>query len=310
MFIVLEGPDGVGKTTVANKLHDLLAHGDVRRLHKGVPTDHPLIEYERDIEWYVPGAGVHVICDRWHVGEAVYGPIIRGSGMTEEEWLHIELFLAARGALLVYVDASDATLTDRYDEDQYPNLEQLLTIAGRYRKFFHRITPCARMKLFVDRDVGTEYIEHIIECAVSLEVAAIPLRQYPSYVGPPDAKLLLLGDKKGPMQDEREHQACFVPYAGTSGRYLLSACPWLRLGYAGVANANEENVDALRDDLANPVLVTLGREADQSLKEKYIPHGSVPHPQYVRRFHHKRLHEYGYTILQAAAYQEDMLWPS
>lgn len=74
MIVILEGPDGSGKTTLAKWLqhrYDLVYH------HEGPPPagvsviDHylELLETARDFD---------VVFDRMALGERVYGPILRG----------------------------------------------------------------------------------------------------------------------------------------------------------------------------------------------------------------------------------------
>lgn len=99
--VILEGPDGAGKTTLGRRLveqeHASLAH-------LGVPTKPPvtecievLIEISRD---HMHRA--HVI-DRFHIGERVYGPIVRGEDRLGEEGQSVveEIMLVHYDPLLV-----------------------------------------------------------------------------------------------------------------------------------------------------------------------------------------------------------------
>ena len=52
-LIILEGPDGSGKTTAAEKLATELGHNTAVVLHKGPPKRLPLHEYE-DLDFYEP----------------------------------------------------------------------------------------------------------------------------------------------------------------------------------------------------------------------------------------------------------------
>lgn len=75
-LILVEGPDGAGKTTLVDLIEK--AHPGLYRSSCGVPERPPLKEYmHKSIEaWYerVPV----VVFDRFHLGEQVYGPIMRG----------------------------------------------------------------------------------------------------------------------------------------------------------------------------------------------------------------------------------------
>ncbi len=82
MIIVLEGPDGSGKTTVAAHIQAL--HPSMTRLLKcGPPSDdvEPMDQY-CDVIYEAARLhkdGLTVAIDRLHVGELVYGPIMRGA---------------------------------------------------------------------------------------------------------------------------------------------------------------------------------------------------------------------------------------
>lgn len=105
MLIILEGVDGVGKSTLAEKLATGLL-GDVAILHKGPPTtDDMLLEYLKPLYDYVPSHTRHIICDRWHIGEDVYGPIYRGGSKFNDDtrWF-VNLSLRNLGAFLVYCE--------------------------------------------------------------------------------------------------------------------------------------------------------------------------------------------------------------
>lgn len=70
-LIILEGPDGAGKTTLARALTESLS--PVNRVAHGPPKEDPMREY-------LPALlmGGTVIADRFHLGERVYGGIVRG----------------------------------------------------------------------------------------------------------------------------------------------------------------------------------------------------------------------------------------
>lgn len=77
-MIILEGPDGTGKTTLAEalakKLNGLVIHAgfdrkwDIRQFHSAIITS----------AYFIENAGCPVIIDRWAVSEAVYGRVFRG----------------------------------------------------------------------------------------------------------------------------------------------------------------------------------------------------------------------------------------
>src|ERR687897_2440373 len=80
LLVILEGPDGAGKSTLSRELAASLRAAypadSISEFHKGPPHHHPLVEYEQPLFHYRPGTGRHIICDRWHVGEAVYPEVL------------------------------------------------------------------------------------------------------------------------------------------------------------------------------------------------------------------------------------------
>ncbi len=103
----------------------------------------------------------------------------------------------------------------------------------------------------------------------------------------------------------------FVPYPATSGAFLLRSIPWASRGGVGIANACEEDVRDLWQATGNPLVVTLGRNAQAECVKAHIPFGAVPHPQYIRRFHYRRAVDYGRLIARAGHTKEDACrWPN
>lgn len=103
MLIVIEGVDGAGKTTLVDDLSQLMPD-NTRVIHRGPLERNALDEYARDLVKYKPVRD-NIICDRWHVGEMVYGPLYRGrSSLTGPQAMFVEMFLQSRGAVRLHVD--------------------------------------------------------------------------------------------------------------------------------------------------------------------------------------------------------------
>lgn len=99
MFIIIEGPDNVGKTTLINKLTNHFNYMTFQCLHYGM-VKHPTLEQHvaynkkqytelfKMMQHHTTLDNAGIICDRAHLGEMVYGPIYRG--YTGEYVLDIE----------------------------------------------------------------------------------------------------------------------------------------------------------------------------------------------------------------------------
>lgn len=111
MIIILEGPDGSGKSTLAHAVASLLGGATV--VSSGPPIGDPFNEYMEKIN-EARLRPTHTIFDRLHVGELVYGPLLRGrSRLTAADAFIIEGTLNALCASGFHCTAPTATLKAR-----------------------------------------------------------------------------------------------------------------------------------------------------------------------------------------------------
>lgn len=293
MLIILEGPDLAGKTTLARRLEMYLSakYGDhtIRVLHRGPPIQHPLDEYVTPLIHYRPGNRKHVICDRWHVGEVVYSGILnRATKMTPAVYRYVEAFLKARGAVVVHVNSDVATLNTRYDErgDDRQSLDTIIHASGVYRGFMN-----VGVKL---TKVESNLVDVIVGAARHAENLALPYGRLKTYVGAHLPRRLYVGDVRNRVETVDPDWPAFGPYPATSGEYLMRA---FAAGddHWGLVNVND--VDQIEWLIAGmpfsePSVIALGRNAQRTLTRMKVEHTAVPHPQFVRRFHHRALDEY------------------
>lgn len=296
MLLLLEGPDCVGKSTLAVRITKDLerrigGNGQVVLKHKGPPVLHPLDEYVIPLLDYRPFRGGHIICDRWHWGESVYPQVFgRSTAYDDAVRYYTELFLMSRGAYVVHVTGPKCR-TRRCIEHRGDNLVNIESV----QRMHHLFDDCERVALteFVRVDGHTVYDDalkyvNIIERGGTLGRAAARLSDFTTYVGPPKPSLLLLGDVRGKsIPHVSDLRPAFMPYPSTSGHYLLThmtrTLNITQLGSIGIANACDvDDVESLWETLGRPYTVTLGRRADK-LAGKLANH-SVPHPQFIRRF--------------------------
>lgn len=137
-MIVVEGPDGAGKTTLVNALcKDLGLHKSVSvtgqegpgwpRLKDRRHRDRELPRFPRErtyeaLAHAVAGDPVH-IHDRLFWSEAIYGPMLRGESKftIEEEFRIMRLFKALR-CPVIFVEAIRNTVLDEQEKNP-PQLE-------------------------------------------------------------------------------------------------------------------------------------------------------------------------------------------
>lgn len=95
--IILEGPDGAGKTTIARILCHALG---MEYSHEGPPP--PGVEPFTHYWLQLGGAEYPTVFDRLHLGEIVYGPLLRGKpGLTPEEVMRLNDLAEDMDALIV-----------------------------------------------------------------------------------------------------------------------------------------------------------------------------------------------------------------
>ena len=111
MIIIIEGPDGSGKTTLANTLSKQTGYPVV---HRSQPKSEE--EKRQMMQQYIDAivTGKNMIFDRCWYSEMVYGPIMRdNSVITYPEMYLLEAKLAKRGALIIYCTDDPKTLWKR-----------------------------------------------------------------------------------------------------------------------------------------------------------------------------------------------------
>lgn len=341
MLIIFEGADGAGKSTLVDAV--------VTQLRRHYPTDrvtalkrgplsprvHPLDEYQRPLDGYRPNSSEHIVCDRWHIGESVYPEVFgRPSKFERAIVRHTDAFLAARGALLVYVNPPYALNVSQLAQrgDDLVTTSQLSQIRSL---FDQHVTQSQLNKYIVTDPRDTFQATRIIATARVSEESANGLRPFTTYVGPTHPLYLILGDvrhqlRRTPLADRRnivrsvsvQAGPAFGPYPSTSGLYLLRHLPgslWHASGGVGFANAcDADDVAELIRTLSaygnNPLRIcALGHNAWSAIGGRLRDSlcvetlGAAPHPQFVRRFHHRDGFTYGAVVADALDFGKNLL---
>lgn len=317
MFIALEGVDGSGKSSLAAEIAKQirLKYPDdtVIELHSGPLKRDPIEEYVFAVENYVPGGGVHIIADRWHYGEMVYGPLYRGqSAISQAQWRWIDLWLASRGVMVTVVTNTLEEIERRLKErgEDFLQPEHVAHVIEAFNNFSAEATYLTSVVVGGEKTT-LEIAMQQIAWAELAEIAARHINDVSrTYVGSIFPDVVLVGDKRG-GKPPYVTTGAFYPVGGNSAQYLWDALPEELWRDVSVINANEEDdLEALLKLLSHAQVIALGREASKKLKKLKIKHAVAPHPQYVRRFHNKKQTAYGELIQQLALNPEDRAkWP-
>lgn len=123
---------------------------------------------------------------------------------------------------------------------------------------------------------------------------------FPDYVGPRWPLTVLVGDTPG---TKAPAYGAFTPWPNGCGEHLIKALldTGQTLRNVGLVNSKGTNLDRLYMELGGPRLIALGQMALSRLNAFDLPiSGYVYHPQYEKRFRHRKHVTYGQQILEAA----------
>jgi len=289
-MIILEGPDGGGKSTLAAALQRL--HHGARIIHHGAyPHDREL--FPRFLASLLACADGPLILDRSWLSEPIYGEAVRGGedrvGRVHQRML--ERVALGRGAWVLNClpawDSVHEVWASRRADEYVEAPDHLRVVYEGYETLPERT--CLPV-LRYDRDHtalpspdGPKH--HLSLSDVDRELPSNGL------IGNRDApRVVLLGDRSNGEQD--------LPFVSQRG-----CSPWLteQLEQAGVPETDlawlnvrtpdgtfkDENALAVGQVL-DAELVALGSVARAWCEHHGLVHRSVPHPQYWKRFNHQR----------------------
>lgn len=253
MLIILEGVDGAGKSTLATaiikEIEKLHPNDTVKYLHSSQLKGSVYEEYAERLADYSPGTGNHVVIDRWHVGERIYGPLYRDSSGYDiasgsYEW--IELLLASKGARLWNVTQELEVLQERlairgedFLEERHVSFvrDSFIALTKESCIFSGSVSP--------NEESTGLYARHIVTDAAYGEFRAASLRGYgiSSYIGQTyvDPQTVLVVDNKA-------KNIFFHPENSAEAKIFFSA---LRNDFLGqMAIVSSVSQDALKDLLS------------------------------------------------------------
>lgn len=135
--IVAEGPDGVGKSTLA---HHLASSYGFTAVHSPRTPDHQnLINRYRDL-LARPG---RLVLDRSFLSELVYGPLYRDrSRLTWSQVLDLAQLVTARDGVFLHLTAPATTVHQRLKarDGHAPALQQITALAHAYQRAFDTLS--------------------------------------------------------------------------------------------------------------------------------------------------------------------------
>jgi thymidylate kinase len=295
MLITIEGPDRVGKSTLASALRTRLIAEHNRRVvsvHRGAPKDgdHPLRDYAAPIATYSPTTTTDrmthsMVTDRWHLGDLVYGPIYRGEcRQTLEMVAYTDALITARGGVRVHMTADPKVIMRRIEEEGEDNSYLKIADVSHVVASFRQV--CGLQWIRTDTTDWTtdahtiNNADELIKVAAKLEAIALPIYMTDSdYVGALRPRFLIVGNDTDAERNRdqyhahdrgaRRSYAAYTPWEGSTAEYLISCV--LEAGMdlnsnTGITKTNGYSLKALHAALGEPKVIALG-DADKYVNE-------------------------------------------
>ena len=294
MIIILEGPDGGGKTTLAKELAELAGF---EYQHQGPYDGEDTVVAQTLRKIY--NAPRPVVFDRLHVGERIYGPVLRKRDLLGSTGQRaVERVLGGMRTILVLVRTGTDDMLEQWRQRKSTELfqdeEQARTVCQHYNDPMHPV--------WVDGHLPLRHYDWRRHSAADLltwaHAYATPSNRGPGIGWFIEGNILIVGERTSGPTDINGPDRVFV------GTRRGSCSPWLnRLlceaeipeqqlywvnaqARDGTDNFGVEFINHLRPR----AIVTLGKVATQ-WAENHAPASaniySCQHPQYHKRFRAK-----------------------
>lgn len=305
MIVILEGPDGGGKTTLANYL---VAHHSLHYHHEGVSPANvpPLVHYGDTLEGW-RRSGARVVADRFALGERVYGPLLRGvDRFGDDGWCVFNRLLRACGVVRVLCLPPFERCRAAWSSGRDELIRDEELFSKTYRAW-------ATLKMICEVDLAYDFTQVSLgSIAESIGRVAREKRRLPfPAIGNPDASYLLVGDVGNGKQPGPSGELAFFGTDESSGyltRVLRAAeIPEQDVILMNSAYRNGSTWNLRQGWILQKKVVALGQNAATRLTLDNVSHETIPHPQYWRRFRHHDVVSYAQRLRRACGLVADEL---
>lgn len=297
MLIIIEGPDGAGKTTLAREFEKL----GFNYVHNGAPRpDEDLFEtYTQQI---LKVGLQDTVFDRLHLGEIVYGTVVRRKSLlTIEQIRLLNRLIYSRGACTFFcLPKFDTILTNwgaRQEREYVKAPTQLEQIYNLYKTLLPEYEGLNHQVIDYENYRGPNEWQTPRDTPFLNE----------SVIGNPRARYLFVGEKAGGPHDlafysdqrsshflneclweagYQEHELAFTNAYTMSGkprRLAVLTGALQRRDYPGSTYRPGSSM-LLRTFDGPQTVITLGGLAHRRCEIEELEHLQAPHPQYIKRF--------------------------
>ena len=322
-IIVLDGPDAVGKTTIAKEF--IKKFPNTKYIHNGYRWKDKIFDYHTAVmklasKWAMTH---NVIIDRWWPSEACYASVYRNTSAWPLQGRFHER-LALKYGVIYLLCLPDQNTVDRHTEmkkvrnEMYENIEDLCNL---YYKLYYGDLNHKDKGNYIDKLIlsgGVKDIPYYIPYTIErwgahlntfLDLVmhvATEMRdtQFQDALSPFEhnvlghskfAKYMFVGDRVNP-----KYRDIFWPFFeyGNSSLYFTEALHdlWIKERDYMWTNAYDKDgkIDLKYAELAKERginIIALGKNALKALKQKRIePYEIMPHPSHYKRFNGSKNH--------------------
>ncbi len=285
MIIIIEGADRTGKTRLATEICQAFKY-DYK--HFGVPGPNPADEYLD----FLLNLKTPTVCDRFYVGELVYGPMLRQKeSITPFQRSVIERVVRYLGGFIIHADTDWGLVKERFLLSKEPiSLEQNAESHMRFKTVMKSIKiPRVRYNGRTEIDLSEAVFQLHPFIDMQLERSKfIPIHGIGTTIGP---KIIFIGDALSSKNSWMR-----LPFSGgPASTFFFNQLAKSKIDERFVYVQNQdtltkEQIDLLRTD--QNVVVALGNEAAGKLNKLRCCFIQLPHPQYWNRFQKKNHDRY------------------
>lgn len=297
MLLVIEGGDKTGKTTLAKalaKTYNLEYH------HFGPPGPDPMKEY---IDFFrgLKGPGV---CDRYFIGNLVYGPLLRNVTTPWLEVLTLCRLLRKHAVFHMLASPNLKVVQDRFKASahkEYVTWAQNIDAIEMFSQIFTKLPLGWNNKKIIFNETHDDLLDVISDMAGIVERQKVRQQTVKYFTGigtTGSPALVLVGESINPKATRFG-----LPFdAGMSAEFLQMCL--------NEAEINEEDLYLMNQDVMTTeevvyhkqlgsYFIALGTKAHERLKVLGAPHSKIAHPQFFRRFRSRQWKQYCSSLAQA-----------